>query len=66
MLYCERFKAMFKMITVICGPVAVPLILGLVSLWPLTQSRFERCAPAFWQMAEAIMGSAPDRLEFDA
>ena len=32
MLDLERFKAIFKVITVICRPVAVPLILGLVSL----------------------------------
>ena len=62
----ERVKVNFKVITVICRPVAVPLVLDLMTLWSINQSRFERCAPASWQMAEAIRGSTRDRLEFDA
>ena len=50
---------MFKLITVICTPLAVPLVLGLMSLWWVTQSRFDRIATVSFQMANGIMGSAP-------
>jgi hypothetical protein len=57
---------MFKLITVICTPLAVPLVLGLMSLWWVTQSRFDRIATVSFQMANGIMGSALDRLNHGA
>jgi hypothetical protein len=57
---------MYKLIPVICTPFAVPLVLGLMSLWWVTQSRFDRCALGSLQIAEAIMGSALVSLERDA
>jgi hypothetical protein len=59
-------KEMFKLIPVICTPFAVPLILGLMSLWWVTKSRFDRCAAVSLRMAEAILGSALVSLERDA
>lgn len=64
--YSGQEKVMFKLIPVICTPFAVPLVLGLLSLWWVTQSRFDRCALGSLQIAEAIMGSALVRLEQDA
>jgi len=45
MLDLERFKAIFKVITVIYRPVAVPLILRLVSLWPFSASLVSNGVP---------------------
>jgi hypothetical protein len=50
---------MFKLIIVICTPLAVPLALGLMSLWWVTQSRIDWFATVSFQMANGIMGSAP-------
>ena len=57
---------MFKLLPVICAPLAVPLVLGLMSLWWVTQSRFDRCARGCLRIAETILGSAFVRLEWDA
>lgn len=56
---------MFKLIPVICAPLAVPLVLGSMSLWWVTQSRFDRWALGSLQIAAAVMGSALSRLEQD-
>jgi hypothetical protein len=47
-------------------PAAVPLVLGLLSLWWVTQSRLDRFAMVFLQIAEEIMGPGLVRLEEDA
>ena len=64
--YIGQEKVMCKFIPVICAPLAVPLVLGLMSLWWVTQSRFDRCALGCLQIAEAILGSAFVRFEWDA
>jgi len=52
-------KEMFKLISAICTPLAVPLVLGLMSLWWVTRSCFDRFATVSFLMANGIMGSAP-------